>query len=282
MLAVACSTMFASTIKAREATEALTAGLVEDLASNPALRALYGTPFDLATPGGFTVWRLGMFVSAAACTWGLLTATRLLRGEEEAGRAELVHTAPISHPSITNITLLVIAAAAPFVGVFVALAFLGTAQEVAGSMLFSAGVTLLMLVFIATGGLTSQLFATRRRASGAGGIVLGAFFLLRMVADGSSGLGWLRWLTPFGWLEELRPFADNRAFRCCCWPLSQSPSARSRSRCPVSATSATGSCASVTPRRCKPACCAGRSRSSGVKAPADSSAGVCRSSRLAS
>ena len=76
--------------------------------------------------------------------------------------------------------------------------------------MFSAGLTLLMLVFIATGGLTAQLFATRRRASGAGGLVLGALFLLRMVADGSSGLGWLRWLTPFGWLEELRPFADNR------------------------------------------------------------------------
>ena len=40
--------------------------------------------------------------------------------------------------------------------------------------------------------------------------MLGALFLLRMVADGSSGIGWLRWLTPFGWLEELRPFADNR------------------------------------------------------------------------
>jgi len=212
VLGVACSAMVASTIKAREATEAITPGLVEDLASNPALRALYGTPFDLATPGGFTVWRLGMFLSAAACAWGLLTATRLLRGEEEAGRADLVHTAPISHPSITNITLLVIALAAPFVGVLVALAFVGTAQEVAGSVLFSAGVTLLMLVFIATGGLTSQLFATRRRASGAGGIVLGALFLLRMVADGSSGLGWLRWLTPFGWLEELRPFAYNRVF----------------------------------------------------------------------
>ncbi len=135
VLAVACAAMVASTIKAREATESLTPGLVEDLASNPALRALYGTPFDLATPGGFTVWRLGMFLSAAACAWGLLTATRLLRGEEEAGRADLVHTAPITHPSITNITLLVIAAAAPFVGVLVALAFLGTAQEVAGSTL---------------------------------------------------------------------------------------------------------------------------------------------------
>ena len=181
VLAVASAAMVASTIKARQATDSFTTGLAEDLASNPALRALYGTPFDLATPGGFTVWRLGMFLSAAACAWGLLTATRLLRGEEEAGRADLVHTAPITHPSITNITLLVIAAAAPFVGVLVALAFLGTAQQVAGSILFSAGLTLLMLVFIATGGLTSQLFATRRRASGAGGLVLSKFLLLLLI-----------------------------------------------------------------------------------------------------
>ena len=108
--------------------------------------------------------------------------------------------------------MLVLTAAAVLVGVSVALAFLSTSQAAHASVLFSAGVSLLMLVFIATGALMAQLFGTRRRASGAGGLVLGATFLLRMVADGSSGLGWLLWLTPFGWLEELRPFADDRAF----------------------------------------------------------------------
>ena len=85
-------------------------------------------------------------------------------------------------------------------------------KQCPASALFGAGITLLTLDFIAVGGLTSQLFGTRRRASGAAGLALGATFLLRMVADGSSGLGWLRWFTPFGWLEELRPFADERAF----------------------------------------------------------------------
>ena len=96
VVSASCAAVVASTVKAREATEALTPGLVEDLASNPALRALYGTPFDLASPGGFTVWRLGMFLAATTGLWGLLTATRLLRGEEDAGRADLVLTAPIS------------------------------------------------------------------------------------------------------------------------------------------------------------------------------------------
>ncbi len=214
VLGASCTAMVAATIKGREATESLTPGLVEDLASNPALRALYGTPFDLATPGGFTVWRLGMFLALATCLWGLLTATRLLRGEEDAGHTDLVLTAPLTRRGFIHVTLLVLSAAAPVIGACVALGFIGTSQDTASSLLFSAGVTLITLDFIAIGGLTSQLFGTRRRSSGAGGLALGALFLLRMVADGSSGLGWMRWLTPFGWLEELRPFAHNRV-----WPL---------------------------------------------------------------
>ncbi len=211
-MSASCAAVVASTVKAREATEALTPGLVEDLASNPALRALYGTPFDLASPGGFTVWRLGMFLAATTGLWGLLTATRLLRGEEDAGRADLVLTAPISRRRLTDLTLLVVAVAAPIIGAAVSLGFIATSQAVSSSALFGAGIALLTLDFIAVGGLTSQLFGTRRRASGAAGLALGATFLLRMVADGSSGLGWLRWFTPFGWLEELRPFADERVF----------------------------------------------------------------------
>ncbi|HTN78137.1 MAG TPA: hypothetical protein VMK16_00575, partial [Acidimicrobiales bacterium] len=212
VLSVVSATFVASTVKAREATEAITPGLIEDLASNPALRALYGTPFDLSTPGGFTVWRVGMFLAGAAALWAVLAATRILRGEEEAGRAELVLTGPVTRPRLTDLSLLVLAATTPIVGVCVALAFIGTAQAVTGSVLYSMGLTLLMLDFVGVGGVSSQLFGQRRRASGAAGLVLGATFLMRMVADGSKGLGWLRWFTPFGWLEELRPFAENRFF----------------------------------------------------------------------
>jgi ABC-2 type transport system permease protein len=41
-------------------------------------------------------------------------------------------------------------------------------------------------------------------ASGA----LALAFLVRVIADTSTGLGWLRWTTPLGWTEELRAFAD--------------------------------------------------------------------------
>jgi ABC-2 type transport system permease protein len=61
-------------------------------------------------------------------------------------------------------------------------------------------------VFVGVGALASQLAPTRRVALELGGAVIGLSFLLRVIADTSSGIGWLRWATPLGWAEELRPF----------------------------------------------------------------------------
>jgi ABC-2 type transport system permease protein len=40
--------------------------------------------------------------------------------------------------------------------------------------------------------------------------VLGACYALRLVADSRSGFEWLRWVTPIGWVEELRPLTSPR------------------------------------------------------------------------
>ena len=65
-------------------------------------------------------------------------------------------------------------------------------------------------MFAGVGALASQLAPTGRGAIGLGAGVLGAALLARMVADTASGWSWLRWATPLGWSEELRPFADPR------------------------------------------------------------------------
>jgi ABC-2 type transport system permease protein len=56
------------------------------------------------------------------------------------------------------------------------------------------------------GALVSQLAPSRRLALELGGLVIGLFFVLRVIADTSSGASWLRWISPLGWAEELRPF----------------------------------------------------------------------------
>ena len=57
--------------------------------------------------------------------------------------------------------------------------------------------------------MAAQVLPTRRAAAlTSGGVVVGAF-LVRAIANTKDGLQWLRWATPFGWSELVRPFGDR-------------------------------------------------------------------------
>src|SRR4028119_2029723 len=66
------------------------AGALDALAANPAIRTLFGEPLALDDPGGFTVWRTGTVLAVLVAVWAALAAVRILRGEEEAGRWDLL------------------------------------------------------------------------------------------------------------------------------------------------------------------------------------------------
>lgn len=182
---------------------------------NAGYNALVGTAHRLDTVAGFTNWKILGFLTVLGAVWGLLLATRLTRGEEDAGRWELLLSGPTTRRG---------AAAQAVVGVAAGLATLwaitATAAVVIGStskVMFSASASLFLatalvggaVLFAAIGLLAGQLAATRRQANGIGAAALGACFLVRMVADSASGLAWLRWVTPLGWIENLRPLIGS-------------------------------------------------------------------------
>ena len=83
---------------------------------------------------------------------------------------------------------------------------LETCDFAAGPALFFAlAMVGAAVMFLAVGALTSQLAATRRQAAAYGAAMLGVAYAVRMVADAGVGLDWLRWASPLGWVEELRP-----------------------------------------------------------------------------
>jgi len=63
--------------------------LLTTMASNAGLKALLGDTRGITSRGGFTDWRAIGVTALVASIWGLLAATRTLRGEESAGRWEL-------------------------------------------------------------------------------------------------------------------------------------------------------------------------------------------------
>ena len=73
-------------------TQADRDGLAAAFGSNHATAALFGPAPNLQTVAGFTVFKSLMTIMVLGALWGLLTSTRLLRGEEDAGRWELFLT----------------------------------------------------------------------------------------------------------------------------------------------------------------------------------------------
>ncbi|QUH03951.1 polyketide antibiotic transporter [Saccharopolyspora erythraea] len=188
----------------------LNAPVLQALAANPAIRTLFGPPVALDDPGGFTVWRTGTPVAVLVAVWAVLSATRLTRGEEESGHWNLLLAASVRKTALVTRALLVLAAGVVLVGGAVAAALVAAGTSATGAVLHAAGIAGVGLGFAALGGLAAQLLPTRGAASGLSVGVLGAMLLMRMVADGVQALAWLHWVTPFGVVAEVQPYAANR------------------------------------------------------------------------
>jgi ABC-2 type transport system permease protein len=182
------------------------------LAENPAIRTLFGPPVALDDPGGFTVWRTGTFLAVLAGTWAALAATRLTRGEEEAGRWDLLLAGRTTLRSLVLRTLAVLLCAAAVPGIAVGIGMVLTGAAPAGAVVFAATIAGVGMTGAALGVLAAQLVPERRTASGLAVAVLLGGLLARMVGDGVDALAWLHWLTPFGLIGRAAPFAGNRLF----------------------------------------------------------------------
>ena len=198
---------YASTYK----TVAQRAGLAEEFGSNAGVSALVGPAHDIQTVAGFTVWKCLAVLAVVGGVWGLLTGTRLLRGEEDAGRWELLLAGQttVAAAAVQALSGLACGVAVLWTSPLLITVVVGRSSKVEisapGALFLALAVVAAAAMFLAVGAFASQLAATRRQASAYAGAVLGVSYALRMVADSGTGLGWLRWASPLGWVEELQP-----------------------------------------------------------------------------
>lgn len=196
-------------------TAAAIAELVKTHATNIGIRIIFGASTHVDTVGGYVATHAVPAATLVAAVWGLLTGTRLLRGEEEAGRWELLLAGPTTRRRATAfalaglgiglLTLWAVTAAS-----IVAVGRSGDARFSVMASLFAATTMVAgAAIFLAVGALCSQLAPTRRGAAAIATGVFGAAFLLRVIAYSSSALGWLHWATPLGWVDELQPLTGS-------------------------------------------------------------------------
>jgi ABC-2 type transport system permease protein len=189
--------------------------LATSFGANAGLAALLGPARRLETVAGFTAWRTMGVLTIVGAIWGLLLATRMLRGEEDAGRWELMLSGQTTRRRAAGQAIAGMGAGLMALWTVTALSTVaaGSTSKVSFSVTASLYLATSLMagasLALAVGLLAGQLAATRRQANSVGAATLGLAFLVRMAADSSSSLAWLRWASPLGWPEELHPFTGS-------------------------------------------------------------------------
>ncbi|MFJ9904354.1 ABC transporter permease [Streptomyces sp. NPDC101152] len=198
-----------NTLKGVYGTETERANLLHQVATNSSFRALIGPVFGDGL-GALTAWRVGVYAGALAAVTGLLVVVRHTRDEEESGRLELLASGAVGRRASLTAALLAAAVAAGVLALLVAVGL--AAQGAAGALAFGLGLAGVGMVFATLAAVVAQLTESARLARGLTAGLLGAAFVLRAAGDAatSDGSSVWTWLSPLGWLENLRAFAGER------------------------------------------------------------------------
>lgn len=174
---------------------------------NAALVAMSGPPRALDTLGGQVAWQVTAFGAIVAGLMSMFLVGRHTRAEEESGRDELVRAAALGRHAPIAATSLLVVLANVVLGLLIAASLLGYDLPTAGSVALGLGAALAGMVFGAVALVAVQLASSTRAAYGITGAVMGLAYVLRAIGD--IGNGALSWLSPIGWSQYLRAYADE-------------------------------------------------------------------------
>jgi ABC-2 type transport system permease protein len=175
---------------------------------NAAAIIFNGPPVGLDTVGGQVAFQTGTYGLIAMGLMSVFVLGRLTRGEEEAGRAELLRALPLGRHSLPGSALVVVGTMNVVAGLLLIAALVALDLPAAGSIVFGLSFTLFGLLLAAVTLVAAQVTENTRVVYGIGALLLGVSFVLRAIGD--VGDGTVSWLSPIGWAQKTRPFAGER------------------------------------------------------------------------
>lgn len=194
--------------------QASRAELAATIGANPALALIFGPARDLSTADGFNAWRAGQLGAFFAGLMAILIVVRNSRAQEDSGQAELLASAVMGRQTRLAVAVAMAVLASLALGIVATAATVAFGGGLANSAALAATWTAAGCMFAAVAAVAAQLGSDARSATFLSVGFLGACYIARGFIDSSGAGEWALWLTPFGWLEQVRPTAGNRA-----WPL---------------------------------------------------------------
>ncbi len=193
------------------ATESQRAELASSMNGNSSLRAMYGPVFSDSV-GGLVSWRMIAFGAALAAVMSLVVVVRHTREEEETGRQEMLSSAMVGRRAPLTAALLAAVIANAALALVIMAGMAGSGAGGAGAVAIASAVAGVGVLFACTAAIAAQFTESARLAKGLTAAVVGAAFVLKAAGDSATddGSSVFTWLSPIGWAENVRPYADER------------------------------------------------------------------------
>ncbi|MFJ8371212.1 ABC transporter permease [Streptomyces sp. NPDC094461] len=200
-----------SSIAALYDTSAQRAELAASMNGNSSLRAMYGPVFDDSV-GGLVSWRMAAFGAVLAAVMSLIVVIRHTREEEETGRQEMLSSAMVGRRAPLTAALLTAVIANAALALVIAAGLAGSGAGGAGAVALALAVAGTGVLFACTAAIAAQFTESARLAKGLTAAVIGAAFVLKAAGDSAAddGSSPMTWLSPIGWAENVRAYADER------------------------------------------------------------------------
>jgi len=191
-------------------------GYADASAHNAGFVALYGSLFG-SSLGELVAWRAG-FIPVMIGLLSILTVIRHTRTEEETGRRELLGATVVGRHAGLAAALVATFGANLVLGALLAVGMISQDLPASGSWAFGAEFAAAGWMFAAIAAVAAQLTSGAGSARAIAIVTLGAAYVLRLVGDlsslGDGALSWLSWLSPIGWVHQIRPYGGDRW-----WPV---------------------------------------------------------------
>jgi ABC-2 type transport system permease protein len=198
----------AASVKGLYPTQADLDAAVAPMLDNAAVIALNGPTYGIDTYGGQIVFQVGSFGYVVVALMGMFLVGRHTRADEENGRTELVRATVVGRNAPVTAVLVVAAGAFALLSGLITFSMLSQDLPAAGSIVFGAAMAAFGFFFACVTAVTVQISALNRAALGLAGALIGVAYVLRAIGD--VGGGTLSWLSPMGWAQASRPYADER------------------------------------------------------------------------
>ncbi|MBI5460126.1 hypothetical protein [Methanobacterium sp.] len=176
--------------------------------NNPTIVALLGSVQDPSI-GGLTAWRTGIPGTIVLGLISIFLIIRHTRSEERKGRLEILNSTRVGRQAALTAAFIVTYGLSIFISFAIAAGLIGLGLPPESSLVLGLSMGVFGCLIAAISGVAVQFTESSGDARYITVAILLGFFVLRILGWDNGNAAWISWLSPIGWVHQIRSFAGN-------------------------------------------------------------------------